>query len=68
MCLPGLLCHLQKLHTIVGLHLLKVIAQPQLVIKSLNLGIKILILVLGCMMSQLHSISKQAGQSFSANF
>lgn len=54
MCLPGLLCHLQKLHTIVGLHLLKVIAQPQLVIKSLNLGIKILILVLGCMMSQLH--------------
>ena len=68
MCLPGLLCHFQKLHTVVGLHLLKVIAQPQLVIEGLNLGIEILILVLGCMMTQLHSISKQAGQSRSANF
>ena len=54
MRLPGLFRHLQELHAVVVLNLLEVVAQPQLVVQGLHLGIEILILVLGCVLRELH--------------
>jgi hypothetical protein len=62
---PGLLRHLQHTGVFECLHLLKLVAQPQLVVKRLHLGVEVAVLVLGYMGSKLPSISKLAGQSLS---